>query len=49
MEIIIILFVIMAIVLFIGMIGDDNADNRRNMCQAFVAVVLAIAISIIFQ
>lgn len=43
-----ILFMVVAIILLLGMIGDQREDNRRNYTYAFCVVVAAIVL-IIFK
>lgn len=42
-----ILFSLFAIILLFGMIGDKDADNRKNYTIAFCCVVLAIIVFIV--
>lgn len=44
-----IIFTIMAVILFLGMIADKDYNNRKNFAQAFMVVVAAIIILNIFQ
>lgn len=39
-----ILLAILAIILFLGMIGDKIQENRNNYTKGFIATVFAIAI-----
>ena len=38
------IFCIFAIILLLGMIGDKNAENRRNYTYGFCSLVAAITI-----
>lgn len=49
MEVIIVVFMIMAVILFMGMLADKDSDNRRNFGQSFMVVVMAIVILGIFS
>lgn len=40
------MFVVIAILLLLGMIGDKDANNRRNYTYSFCTVVLAITLLI---
>lgn len=44
---ILILFSLMAVILLFGMIGDKDANNRKNFTYGFVALVIVIAITIL--
>lgn len=44
MGVLIAVFVIIAIVLLLGMIGDKDANNRRNYSYSFCAIVLSITL-----
>ena len=37
-----ILFAIFAVVLFLGMVGDKEKDNRRNYTYGFIATIAGI-------
>lgn len=39
---VLILFSLMAVILFFGMVGDKDANNRKNFTYGFVALVIAI-------
>lgn len=36
-----VMLIVMAVILFIGMIADKEADNRKNYTLGFVVVVVA--------
>lgn len=39
-----VLFIILALILFLGMIVDKDRDNRRNFSNCFMVVIAAIVI-----
>jgi len=39
-----IVLMVMAVILFLGMIADSNAENRKNFTYAFITLVLALVI-----
>lgn len=39
-----VLFIILALILFLGMIADKDRDNRKNFSNCFMAVIAAIVI-----
>lgn len=43
-----VMLIIMAIILFVGMIADSKEDNRKNYTLGFVVVVTATVILKIF-
>lgn len=42
MAVILVLFLVASAILFFGMIGDKDANNRKNYMCAFCTLVLAI-------
>lgn len=44
METIVAMFCIFAILLLLGMVGDRNAENRKNYASGFCVLVIAITV-----
>lgn len=45
----IVILVLFAIILFMGMIADNNIENRRNFTYGFCTVILALAAIVILK
>ena len=48
MEILVILLMLVALILFLGMMGDKEQANRNNYTQAFCVVVAEVVLLVIF-
>lgn len=48
MAILVILLMLIAFILFAGMMGDKEQANRNNYTQAFCVVVAAVVLLVIF-
>ena len=44
MDVTIIIFTVMTVILFFGMIADRDAENRRNFSQAFMVAIVAVVV-----
>ncbi len=48
MIIVVILLMLMALILFAGIIGDKELENRKNYTKAFCVLVAAVVLLVIF-
>ena len=48
-EVILIIFSILAVVFFLGMIGDKDVNNRKNFTHAFCVLAIAITLMLVIN